>query len=115
MSAQSRSRGGLRSRAPLAQWATLAGWYPQPTHLPRTGGVQRGKGRGGSFSELGRGGLLEERESNHSLLSPPTSQGGRPSSWSGPQRLGSALTAPVSLPLELFEGLTCPDSSEGWS
>ena len=87
-----------------------------PTHSAPGGrwGSERDAGRGGPYASWAERGLLEEREgSSHPLLSPPTSQGGRPSSWSGPHLLSPALASPVSLPLELVEGLTCPDSSAG--
>ena len=120
MSAQSRGGGGLKSWAPLERWATLAVWSPQPTRLPGSGGVQGGKESGGSLRRAQRraGWRGAPRGKRTEQSSPPLTahlSGGPPSSWSGPHRLGPALAAPVSLPLELFEGLTCPDSSAGWS
>lgn len=124
MSAQSRGGGGLKSRAPLERWATLTVWSPQPARLPGAGGVQGGKGRGGCLRRAQRraqrragwrGAPRGKRTEQSSLPLTAHLSGGRPSSWSGPHRLGPALAAPVSLPIELFEGLTCPDSSAGWS
>lgn len=52
------------------------------------------EGEGGRLREPRGEGLLEERgEGSHPLLSPPTSQGGHPSFWSGPYSLGWALAA----------------------
>lgn len=114
MSAQSRGGGGPRPRAPLARWATLAVWSPNPRGSRGQVGSRAGRREAGSYASWAERGLLEEREGNcRPLLSPPTSQGGRPSSWSGPHRLGPALASSVSLPLELIEGLTSPDSSAG--
>ena len=112
MSAQSRGGGGPRPRAPLERWATLAVWSPNPLGSRGQVGSRAGRREAGPYAS--REGLLEEREGNsRPLLSPPTSQGGRPSSWSGLHRLRPALASSVSLPLELVEGLTCPDSSAG--
>ena len=71
-----------------------------------------GRGEAGLSASWAGGGLLEERESNP-VTTHPSEWTPRQLEWS--QHLGPALTAPVSLPLELFEGLTCPDSLEVWS
>lgn len=97
MSAQSRGGGGLRSRAPLVQWAMLEVWSPSPRG--RWGVMW--KERGGLLASGAEGALLEGRgASKHSLLSrPPLGAGSRPTAsvlpWQPPPRTPEGLTHPM--------------------
>lgn len=111
----SRGRGGGRAAGPTARWATGPVW--SPTHSAPGGrwGPGREEGRRVPRPSWAGGGSTEEREGTvvPSSHRPPLRVDTLAAPGVAPSSLGHTLASSVSLPLELIEGLTCPDSSAG--